>query len=183
MLPLIVVLAIAATPAHGAGDCALTRLSECQNTNQLVWDRAFHGAVRRFVGRRRANFIFRGWAADQLIDVLGGPPDPPHRIGALYRFTACWAQECEDKGAAVLEPDGQIVALGILHSDCIAAGASSDCFAHDTLTVFVRNRAGQEAVDDDLTTWAKSLIAQSYTAPRMPAEHLDKVEFIKVGPA
>ncbi len=51
-----------------------------------------------------------------------------------------------------------------------------DCFAHDTLTLFIREPDKWQNVIDDLSSWARSEISQSYTAPGMPAERLDAVE-------
>jgi hypothetical protein len=146
----------------------------------LVWDKAFGAAVRRFLGSRRASYVGRPRpVADQIIEVLGGPPDDPIRIGLRYRFTACRARSCEDKGAAVLEPDGRLVALAILHSACGVPHATNDCFAHETLNIFVRSSNEQDLVDN-LSNWAKSEIAQGYTAPGAPADRLDAVRVTAV---
>src|SRR5215469_12376173 len=74
-----------------AGGCSLGKLDQCRDTNQLIWNRAFEASLRRFLGHRRANYLHNGnpLISDQAIDVLGGPPDAPERIGDLWRFTAC----------------------------------------------------------------------------------------------
>jgi hypothetical protein len=181
MAAVLLALALAVTtPATGDVHCDLRRLSACRDTNELIWDKTFEGEVQRFLGRRRASYLGRpGGLADQMIEVLGGPPDDPTKIGSRFRFTACRAHSCDEKGAAVLEPDGRLVALAILHSACGAPHAANDCFAHETLDIFARSPVGADVVDN-LSSWARSEIAQGYTAPGEPADRLDAVRVTAV---
>jgi hypothetical protein len=175
-MPAIVLALAIAAAAPAADRCTLRHLDACADTNRLVWDKGFQRAVKRFVGPRRASYLDKtDSVADQILEVLGGPPDEPDMIGARYRFTACRAHSCDEKGAAVLEPDGRLVALAILHSACATPHHADDCFAHLTLTVFVRSPK-ERAVIDDLSDWAKTEVAQAYTAKGLPPEHLDGVE-------
>lgn len=116
----------------------------------------------------------RGLVADQMTGVLARPPDPPTKIGDRRRFAACPAHSCDEKGAAVLERDGRLVGLAILHSACADAHRSNDCFAHETLTVFVRSPA-DPGVIENLSSWARSAIAQDHTGSGIPQAHLDAV--------
>ncbi len=181
MAAVLFALALAASlPATGGAHCELTRLSACRDTNELILDKAFEVSVKRFLGLRRSSYLGRpDWLADQMIEVLGGPPDDPIRIGNRFRFTACRAHSCAEKGAAVLEPDGRIVALAILHSACGAQPAANDCFAHETLDIFARSPVGADIVGN-LSSWARSEIAQGYTAPGEPADRLDAVRVTAV---
>lgn len=174
--PYTVTLSIAAKAR-----CGLDHLDLCQNTNALVWDRQFRKAVERFVGSRRAAYLYdEAPVAEQMLDVLGGPPDDVERIGSLYRFTACRAHSCTEKGAAVLEPNGRVVALGILHGACALQHPSQDCFAHNTLTLFVRSGEEHGPAVEDLTDWAKEMIAQAYQSPGLPDATLDAVEIVPI---
>jgi hypothetical protein len=175
VVAILLALAVAATPAPAP--CGLHRLDACEDTNRLVWDAGFRRAVKRFLGPRRASYVdHRGLVAGQMIDVLGGPPDPPDMIGERFRFTACRAHSCDEKGAAVLEPDGRLVALAILHSSCGEPHPSNDCYAHVTLTLFVRNPKREREVIDNLSDWARSEVADAYTAQGLTPEQLDGVE-------
>ena len=99
---------VAAVAAHAAGRCALTRLSACGDTNQLVLSPGFRSAVTRFVGR--------GPEAVDALNALGGPPDDPVEVGpGLSRFSACVAHDCPDKGAAFITSDGRLQAIGLLN--------------------------------------------------------------------
>jgi hypothetical protein len=179
ILLILLALAVATTPAQSKDRCALRRLSACGNTNELVWDKTFQQAVRRFFGPLRATYIDRnGLVANQMFTVLGGPPDPPVRIGNRFRFTSCQAHNCGEKGAVVLEPDGQLLAFAILHSNCAESRGPSVCFVHMTLTVFFRDPVEQNVIDN-LSDWARLKIADWYTLPGTPAAHLDAVQ-IKV---
>jgi hypothetical protein len=169
MLGLLIMLSAAAAPAAGpAATCAPTRLAACRDTNQLITAPAFTAAVRRFIGKRKASYLYaNGDVTDQQIEVLHGPPDEPTRIGALYRFTACRAHSCPKKGAAVLDPAGKIVALAILYSPCATAD-TRDCNRREDLVVFMRERLQRVEVVANLRAWAVEQVAESYTVPGQP---------------
>jgi len=167
MLGMLMMLSAAAAPAS---TCAPTRLQACRDTNQLVMAPAFTAAVRRFIGKRKAAYLYAdGDVAEQQIQVLHGPPDEPTRIGALYRFTACRAHSCPEKGAAVLDPAGKIVALAILYSPCATAD-TRDCNRRDDLVVLMRERERLQRVEvvANLRAWAVKQAAGSYTLPGEP---------------
>lgn len=167
--------------AGAAARCSLSHLEFCTDTNELVWSQAFESAVRRFLGDRRANYLYgRGRVSDQAIDVLGGPPDRPTKIGRFWRFTACRAHSCSEKGAAVIAPNGEIEALAILHSDCAEVTRPTDCFAHDTLTIFTRSLGPSPSIVENLSIWAKTKADEEYHPPSLPATHLDRTEVITV---
>jgi len=131
---------------------------------------------RRAVSRVATGKLhFPGLVADQIIAVLGGPPDHPSKIGDRYRFTACQAHSCTQKGAAVLDPVGRLVALALLHSSCGDARPATDCYSHDTLTVFTRAPAEPDVVND-LSSWASSEIAHEYALLGLRATSLDAVK-------
>ncbi len=157
--------------AAGLGSaCAPASLNACRDTNQLVMAPAFTAAVRRFIGKRKAAYLYaNGDVADQQIEVLHGPPDEPTRIGNLYRFTACRAHSCPEKGAAVLDPAGKIVALAILYSPCAKADMR-DCNRRDDLVVFMRERDRVQRVEvvANLRAWAVEQAAGSYAMPGQP---------------
>ena len=150
---------VTAATSKAKVECSIAALDGCRNTNVLVGDPAFARAVRRFVGPTRVRFLYAGPLNDQQMEVLGGPPDPPVRIGSLYRFTACRYHDCTEKGAVVLEPQGRIVATAVLHSTCILPRASPTCFNENVLSVFVRDPSGAKVVVDNLSAWASAEIA------------------------
>ncbi len=180
MIAILAALAVTAAPIQVRQTCALTRLSACENTNELFYDKAFKPAVKRFIGRGRARYLYHGTIVDQQLDALGGSPDAPERIENLYRFTACRDQSCPEKGAVVMRPDGRLVATAILHTNCMLPKSSEDCFAHDTLTMFVHGGADSKAVVRNLSEWAKTMVGEEYNAPGMPVEQLDAVEIYSV---
>ena len=186
MLGVVMMLSAAAGPvAAPAGKCAPARLAACRNTNQLVMAPAFTAAVRRFIGKRKASYLYaNGDVATQQVEVLHGPPDAPTRIGTLYRFTACRAHSCPEKGAAVLDPAGGIVALAILYSPC-ATVDPRDCNRRDDLVVFMRERDRLQRVDvvANLRAWAVEQVAGSYTLPGQPKVRFGGMQVIDPGVA
>lgn len=179
MLALTFALALLVLPPVDE-NCSLTRLEACRDTNELVWDPAFERAVETFLGRDKVRYLYEGRLSDQQLAVLGGPPDEPTRIGDLYRFTACRAHSCPEKGVAVLRPDGGIVALGILHSDCAELRHANGCYARNTLTVFVPRPDPSREVLDNLKTWAATEVAGGYNAPGMPVATFEGMEVLLV---
>jgi len=103
------------------------------------------------------------------VSSLSGPPDPPQRSGELFRFTACREHSCDEKGAAVLEPGGRLVALGILQAACEARAPAPDCYAHFATALFVREPVQRRAVIDDLTRWAKAAVTPTRSVPIWPS--------------
>ncbi len=170
MLGVLLMLSAAAPATAPVPRCAPTRLAACRDTNQLVASPAFTAAVQRFIGERKASYLYKdGDVAAQQIEVLGGPPEEPTRIGELYRFTACRAHSCPEKGAAVLDPAGKIVALAILYSPCATADMR-DCNRREYLVVFMRERERLQRVEvvADLRAWAVEQVAGRYTVPGQP---------------
>jgi len=160
--------------------CALSHLDACGNTDELFSDKTFALKIRKFVGKGAVDYLYQGNFPRQQMEVLGGPPDPPTRIGNLYRFTACRRHSCSEKGAVVFDPSGAIVATAILHSACGKLHRTEDCPHHDTLTVFVKDASGAEPIIEDLSHWAKAEVRSIYTPPGLTPERLDEVEVFAV---
>lgn len=162
--------------------CALSRLQFCSNTNLLFADKAFTPALRAFVGNARVRYLYPGRLSDQQIDVLGGPPDTPTRFGRLYRFTACRAHSCTEKGAIFMEPDARIVATAILHSDCDEPVHQDDlkCFDHNILTVFVASSVQAKPLVDNLSDWARAEIKATYVSPGDDPPQFSRIEVYSV---
>ncbi len=178
MLRLPIALLAGLQPGAVAGSCRLDIPAACRDTNALASSAGFDAAVSTVLGDRRADFLYKGRSvAEQAIDVLGGPPDLPTRIGPYWRFTACRAHSCGEKGAVVLLPSGAIVAVGILHSRCALPQPGADCFAHDTLTLFVRN-AGPDVIRD-LRSWGEDQ-AHAGRVAGLRTTTLDAVEVVAV---
>lgn len=175
-------LALSCVAASAAGGCSLRTLDQCDNTNQLIWNRVFEASLRHFFGHRRANYLYNGdpLVSNQAIAVLGGPPDTPERIGDLWRFTACRAHSCPEKGAAVLEPDGRLIAVAILHSPCAEPNRPTDCSSHLTLSIFIRPSNQSASVIANLSSWGRAMVNGEYHPPSLPADQLDRVEVVKL---
>lgn len=168
---------LAAQGPAGSGGCALTRPGQCGDTNRLMSAPGTQRAIRDFLGGRKADLLYRGHdVADQVIDVLGGPPDDPVRIGPYWRFTACRAHSCTEKGALVLNPAGTIVAIAVLHGACALSRPGNDCFAHDTLTLYTRH-AGPDVVRD-LRGWAAAQVQGEGGVAGLRRATLDAVEVV-----
>ncbi|WP_149999633.1 hypothetical protein [Iodidimonas gelatinilytica] len=177
-LPLLLAACILSfIPATGrAGDCTIHTLSECRNTNRLMWDPAFREAREAFIGDRPAGWLYEnGTMLGQVNTVLGGPPDEPvYFSDNLVRFSACRPHSCDEKGAVVLTTDGEIVAVGVLHFD-----NSRTRSGHPMLTILTRKRddrfqeaadhliAWYEMVTTDYNNWQKESYGLSDTSDEL----------------
>jgi hypothetical protein len=175
-------LLLPCTVISATGGCSPETLDQCRDANRLIWSKTFAGRLRHFLGRRRANYLSEGkhLVSDQVIAVLGGVPDAPQRIGDLWRFTACRAHSCSEKGAAVLKPDGEFVAVAILHSPCGEPDRRIDCASHWTLSIFCHPSDTSSAVIGNLSEWARAAVHGDDNAQGLPANRLDGVDVVKL---
>jgi len=175
-------IALSCSATSAVGGCSPEALAKCRDTNQLIWNKTFEDSLRRFFGHRRADYLYEGnpLVSDQAIAVLGGPPDAPQRIGDLWRFTACRAHSCPEKGAAVLKPDGELVAVAILHSPCRELGRRMDCSSHWTLSIFIHPSSRSTMVIENLSEWGKAEVDAEYHPQGLPVDQLDGIEVIKL---
>ncbi len=181
LLSLALTLTVGSTRA--AESCLLSNLSACENINELIGKKSFQKEVKEFLSRQHGNYAVRGeTVSDQALDLLGGPPDIPKKLANATLFSACMADNCGEKGAALLDPLGRIKAIGMLDA-CNARTPSSDCFAHDTLTEFIRGEDERTAAIAALSDWAKSaIVAENSVDPgsALPKTKLDRIQAIYI---
>lgn len=164
------------------GDCGLSNLGACRTTNNLVWDTGFKQALGRFLGDRQASYLYnRSPLSDQAMAVLGGPPDTPVFGGNLYRFTACRAGSCTEKGAVVLTPSGQIMAVAIFHTACAALRRPTRCTEKRRLAVYLHHGADRHLIVGDLSRWAEDAVAAAYAPPGQARPALEGVDVLPAG--
>ncbi|HZZ67558.1 MAG TPA: hypothetical protein VFE18_05240 [Phenylobacterium sp.] len=161
MLGALAALLLAAAPAPppSSSACALTHLGDCSDTNRLVWAPGFRAAVTRFFDGAQGDHLYPGGdMADQAMEALGGPPDPSKRLATgSWLFTACRAHSCPEKGAAVLTPQGRILAIGLLNFRCHkAAAGGTDCDKASHLDIYVRpGELDAARLIEPLDAWAR----------------------------
>ncbi len=180
MLSTALALALAAAPAPpiGAGACSLFNLGACANAGALIQDAGFQAALKAFVGQRRTAYLTPGGQAyGEAMTALGGPAEPVRRLRSLYVFTACADASCADQGAVVLRPDGELVAVAILHSDCNGLRRAGDCVNTKVLSIL---RGGDDdlSVIETLSDWARRGLADQPIASGAPIPVLDRVEVV-----
>ncbi len=175
MISVLFAFALAGAP----GGCSPHELDACRDTAQLVQDAGFQAELKRFVGERPTRFLTGGGRAyGESLAVLSGPADPVQKIGELYLFSACKDQSCEEKGAVALDAGGDIVAVGVLHTECAKLLLTRDCFERDTLSVFTVKGQEDQPLVETLSDWARRQVAASSAAPGAPLTRLARVEVI-----
>jgi hypothetical protein len=171
-------LAAAPSPAGSAGACTLLNLAACPDAGALVRDEGFRTALKAFVGQRRTGYITpNGQAYGETLAALSGPAEPVRRLRNLYVFTACADASCEDQGAVVLQPDGELAAAAIMHTDCNSTRRTSDCVDRQVLSI-LRRQNDDFSVIDNLSDWARRSLADQPIAPGAGIKSLDRVEVV-----
>jgi hypothetical protein len=169
----------AATLTAQADDgCSVNTPAHCGDTSELVRSRGFASEIGKFLGEARADYLYPGNhpVSEQLLSVIGGPPDVPRRIGTFWLFTACRFHSCDEKGAVVLRPDGEPVAVAILHTLCGKPNRDIACASRDVLSIYWRPPLPQwETISDALSAWGKS-------AANAGADVYDRTESIALAP-
>jgi hypothetical protein len=165
MLGVLAVLLLAVTPAPAApGHCTLTALQACANTNQLVDDPQFAGALRRFFGDARGDYLQpNAPLADQVAEALHGPPEDRKGLATGdWLFTACRAHSCPEKGAVIVTQTGRILAAGLMNFNCRASvQGQAKCEKARRLDIFVRpGEADAARLIQPLDAWARMATEQ-----------------------
>lgn len=140
--------------AAAAAVCALATPQACSNTNQLIHDEAVESELRRLTLGRSAAFLYGREAPvlEQLLEVLGGPPEKPVKVGPYRLFAACRAHSCDEKGALLVGEGGEIAGAAILYTGC-GAGDGPFCGASDRrLAIFAAGPLPSQA-HRDLLQW------------------------------
>ena len=182
MLSIAFALALAAAPASasapGADGCALLNPSACRDAGTLARDAAFRTALRQFVGERRTGYLTgAGQAYPEALAVLSGPAQPVRRLRNLYVFTACADASCDDQGSVALQPDGELAAVAILHSDCVGLRRVGDCAQREVLSI-LRRQDDDLGLIEALSAQARQDLSTRPITPGMPIKNLDRVEVI-----
>ena len=172
MISLALFLGVVDTHQGSQPKCSLRHLSACENTNQLVWDKAFERQVRVYAGKARTNAFGTGPLSEALLTTLGGPPDGPMTLadGNLL-FTACVAHACTEKGAIVLTPSGSVVAAAMLTNHFVHEGNlkwTKKDDAYSRLDFFVKVPV------TGAPPWHKAIIDWAESAYRGDREVFDK---------
>jgi hypothetical protein len=171
-------LAAAPAPAPASGGCALLNLAGCADAAQLVRDPSFQAALRQFVGKRVTAYLSTGGTAySEALTALGGPADPARRLRNLYLFTACADASCDDQGAVVLQPDGELAAVAILHGDCGERRRVGDCVTREVLSI-LRGPDDDLSIVEALSDWAQRGVAARPIVPGTPIRSFDRVEVV-----
>lgn len=108
--------------------------------------------------------------ADQLSDILGGPPDEPIRLSKdVYFFSACRLHSCDEKGAVIVDVERRGLLVGTWrHFHCRRDGAQFTCDRTATLSTFyfagwkqVVEPTEKARYADQLQAWATALAKES----------------------
>ncbi len=103
--------------------------------------------------------------ASQFVLGISGGVEEMRTLSDGVRFIAtCRPRNCEDKAAAVVDPDGRIVGAGMIGFRCRKRGDGvPPCDDEPSAFVFLK-RTSRAEVSGELREWATSLTSRSTTA-------------------
>lgn len=130
-----------------------------QDTNALVWDKAFQGSIRKYFSGRKA-FIFyqNATIADQVMSGLGGPPDAFTRIDdKTVIASACRAHSCTEKAAVVIDCPSGIAAVAVIH---YCSTEREGCYDQPELTLF--SDGSNKRAHAALKQWAARVLGEQF---------------------
>ena len=172
MAALLAFLALSAPLQLG---CTLAQPAVCISTNSLFATPAFEAAVRRFAGKGRSDWLDHGNRASQLVEMIGGPPEPPVLLAnGIYRLAACRPHSCWEKGALFVS-GGVIRAAAVLHFAC---GRGKACADDYTLSIVIHGN--DPALVVEARRWAAGAIAVENMYPGQSLR-LGSVEMVDPG--
>lgn len=156
--------------AAGAAACGLATPQHCSSTNVLINKAEVRSELDRLAAGRSAALLHGREApvAEQLLEVLGGPPEEPVKAGPYLLFAACRAHSCDEKGAMLVGERGDIAGAAILYFGCSADGAPLCDTADRLLAIFVAGPIPSPA-HRELLQWGASL-AGAGTLSRVSVE-------------
>lgn len=160
-------LLLAIPVPSGAAD-----LCSYASTNQLVWDKQFRAALNKFFGSEKLDlFIPSATISEQVVEGLGGLPNPIVKKHDLLLASACRAHSCDEKSAVVIQCPATLVAAGVLHYHCTKAG----CDSTPTATLFIGDVNDDGQAKAELRAWAQQVNAQAiiYRTPSNLPVHTD----------
>ncbi|MDR6116306.1 MULTISPECIES: hypothetical protein [unclassified Sphingomonas] len=155
--------------------CSLRRLTGCDTVNPLSWRPDFQQALAQFLGRdgrKRISLLYHnGRLIDQVKAVLGGPPDARRDLpDGSHLFTACRVHSCDEKGAILLDPQGEIHAIAVISYHC--GRGPKPCESLPQLDLFVRNRKAIDGAQRHLSQWAHAVVPKDLAAMPMTVHEL-----------
>ncbi len=113
-------------------------------------------AVRAFFGERRQPIYFDDTLARQFALGISGGVEEKRALADGTRFiSTCRPHNCDDKAAAVVDPDGRIIGVGMIGFRCRKRRYGvPPCDDGPSAFVFVK-RATMAKTRDVLRAWAK----------------------------
>ena len=118
-----------------------------------------HQALSSFFGEERGDYIIPGGlVVDQFGEALSGPPNQPRTLAdGTTLISGCRLHSCVEKGAVVVNKQGELKAAGLIHFSCAKAkGGRRDANCSDiaTFTLFVPRKNQNVFAETAVIEWA-----------------------------
>ncbi|MBC6982127.1 hypothetical protein [Caulobacter sp. 17J80-11] len=114
------VLAAVLLAAVGAGGALAQAYAADRDPN-------FGAKVKAFMGARKGDYIEPGdLASGQVLMALTGPKEQKTLDDGAVRFDGCRLHSCPEAAAVVLSPQGEVLAVGLIHFGCHFAPPPAD---------------------------------------------------------
>lgn len=173
---LIVSLALMGTSARAEREMASTRWLlgyQGKSTNEFVWDKR----TRELVNTRVPPAV-----SDEVLNALGGPPDPVVVVDGRYvSMSACRAHSCTEKGFLWVDTKTGIGLGAYYVSDTLHLGSNG--MSADHIPVQARQALVSWLTDHDLQTESAEFIGRSAGRVKLDAARFSAKEKFHPPPA
>jgi hypothetical protein len=119
---------------------------------------AAYKLLDRFFGTLTGSYIIPDAAVKDQVGAAMGIPRPDLLLpDGSYLVSGCRPRSCDEKGAVVVGPGGEITAAALISHKCNARAASA-CLPYPNFTVFVPHGQEQAAHVRALQEWARETL-------------------------
>lgn len=121
------------------------------------------GSAASLFGKMRKPVFYDDALATQFEDAMSGGVDVAKRLpNGATMVTTCRPHNCPDKAAAIMAPNGQLIAAGMVGSQCRKRpNTSQRCDNEPTAYVFIRAGAQYDYARKELSDWGRNVLAGS----------------------
>ena len=139
--------------------------------NRMVWKPSFAQEVEGYFGENRADLYWDdGRIAEQVVEGLGGPPNPVEKLGGgLVMGSACRAHSCPERAAVIVRCPAEVVAFGVKYFKC-SGSPETRCDSIPTFAIYSRTdfpHVARTALDE----WVRREAREEGFAPVVEYRH------------
>lgn len=155
-----------AQPAMGRTKARTARITQIAPTYP-------RGASARFFGTQKRTIYYDDTLTDQFELAMSGGVDDAVRLPNGYTtITTCRPHNCPDKAAAILAPNGALVAAGMIGSQCHKRpNDEAQCDNEPSAFVYIRRSEQSGFARGIMERWARDMLTQATNIDGTPTRN------------